>query len=324
MRRLLFNLGLRNRVRGGRLPPADLVVGFDIDGFLLSKALALPYVVLLKGVAAEEAGFESGLDAFRLRVLSLLERRNAAGASLVIVPSEYSARVVAREYGVAARRIAVVPEGIDLGRWLVNDRGSGRAPAPERSHATILTVARQYPRKNTGTLLAALPAVARAIPGARLRVVGGGPRLPALRRRARGLGIGERVDFLGALAGDDALRSEYAAADCFCLPSLQEGFGIVFLEAMAAGLPVVAGRRAAVPEVVADGETGILVNPESEEEVAAALVRLLTDHELRGRMAAAGAARVREYDLRKVVGRFLDAVEPLIGPRGLRRPKRAG
>ncbi|MEE8561276.1 MAG: glycosyltransferase family 4 protein, partial [Gemmatimonadota bacterium] len=92
------------------------------------------------------------------------------------------------------------------------------------------------------------------------------------------------VELLGELPTMEAVKAEYRRADVFCLPSLQEGFGIVFLEAMAAGLPIVALRTAAIPEVVPDGETGLLVNPDRPEALREALIRLLRDHGLRAAM----------------------------------------
>jgi glycosyltransferase involved in cell wall biosynthesis len=89
---------------------------------------------------------------------------------------------------------------------------------------------------------------------------------------------------------------------------VQEGFGLVFAEAMAAGLPVVACRAAAVPELVRDGETGLLVSPRSPAELAAALERLLTDDGMRKEMGMAGRTRVEELDLVPVARRFLEAL----------------
>ena len=89
------------------------------------------------------------------------------------------------------------------------------------------------------------------------------------------------VEFTGELPTDDEVRKEFFKADVFALPSLQEGFGLVFLEAMAAGLPIVAAHAAAVPEVVPDGEAGILVPPGDVDALAEALIRLLKDEKLR-------------------------------------------
>ena len=97
-------------------------------------------------------------------------------------------------------------------------------------------------------------------------------------------------------------------AHCFCLPTVQEGFGLVFAEAMAAGLPVVACRAAAVPELVEDGRTGFLVNPGSPDELARAMETLLMNEGLSKEFGAAGAQRVEAYDLGPSARRFLEAL----------------
>jgi glycosyltransferase involved in cell wall biosynthesis len=104
------------------------------------------------------------------------------------------------------------------------------------------------------------------------------------------------------------LAVEYSRADCFCLPTVQEGFGIVFTEAMAAGLPVVACRAAAVPEVVEDGRTGLLVSPRSPEELGMALEKVLTSGALRRELGEGGRRRVEAFDLDRVAARLLEAL----------------
>lgn len=302
-RRVGFNLALPFRLdpRG-----YDLLVGFDLDGGLLPSG-DTPRVCSLKGVMADEMRFERGTTRLRFALLSRLERRAARSAHRVIVTSEYSRRVVQKLYGVAAGRIAVVPEGIDLETW-------SRLPEPDPRSArpVILNVARQYPRKNTATLLRALPRVVEAVPDVRLRVVGGGPELPALRRLAGRRDLADAVRFVGPIEDSEALRREYASASVFCLPTLQEGFGIVFLEAMAAGLPIVAGRAAAVPEVVPDGEVGVLVPPRDGRALAEALVRLLRDSDARRRLGRRGRRRVREFAWPRIADRFLEATGDLV------------
>lgn len=320
-RRLLFNLGLprrlaaelaRRRAEGRRI---DAVVGFDLDGCFLARpagpAGARPLrVAALKGVAAEEREHERGLPRLSLGFLSRLEGRNARRADRVVVTSEHCRRVAAAAYGVEPDRFAVVPEGIRLADWRrPPDAGGGEGgPAGGAEGPVLLSVARQYRRKDTATLLAALPAVLRVHPGVRVRIVGGGPELPALERRAEAAGLGGAVRFLGEVADDREVRREYFRADLFCLPSLQEGFGIAFLEAMAAGLPVVAAAAGAVPEVVPDGEVGVLVPPRDPEALAAALVRLLSDADLRRRLGEAGRRRAAAYDWSAVAARFLAAL----------------
>lgn len=321
--RLWFNLTLPRRLgailarhRGHRetTRPVDAVVGFDLDGCFLPAPKGLPgarplRVVALKGVAAEEREHERGLPGLSLGLLARLEGRSARRADRVVVTSEHCRQVAASAYGLAPERFAVVPEGLRWADWEVPPTEvEGTEPRRAPGEAVVLSVARQYPRKDTATLLAAFPAVLDAHPRTRLRIVGGGPELPALRARARALGLGEAVCFLGEVPGERAVRREYFQADVFCLPSRQEGFGIAFLEAMAAGLPVVGAAAGAVPEVVPEGEAGLLVPPRDPEALAAALIRLLGDAELRRRLGGAGRRRARGYDWSVVAERFLAAV----------------
>jgi glycosyltransferase involved in cell wall biosynthesis len=298
--RLRCNFGLR------RFDPSpyDAVVGFDFDGVFLRPGPETLYAVSLKGVAADELGFERGLPRLVFRLVAALEGRNARRAPRVLVTSEHSRRVAVAAYGLDPARVAVVPEGIDLGSWQRTGERAGDGERPP----VVLSVARQYRRKDTRSLLEAFARLRESHPEARLRIVGGGPELPRLRARARELGLGERVTFLGELPDDGAVRREYLAADVFCLPSLQEGFGIAYLEAMAAGLPVVATRTTAVPEVVPDGEVGLLVPPRDPDALAAALARLLDDEPLRRRLGEAGRRRVGRYDWKTVAGEFLRAL----------------
>lgn len=306
--RLLYNLELPARVRRH---PFDLVVGFDWDGLLVRPRPGQRYVAAVKGVLADEARFEHGWPRLSLWFQSLLERRNARNADRVVTTSRYSRERLYRAYGLPPERVAAVPEGISVAEW------SG-APARDavRRPPTVLSVARQYPRKNTRTLVLAMAWVRHAIPGARLRVVGGGPELRSLKALAGRLGLRDAVTFLGPVADDAAVRREYFGADVFCLPSLQEGFGIAFLEAMAAGLPVVAGSCSAVPELVVDGETGLLVPPEDEQALADALIHLLTDAPTRRRMGERARKRAGEYEWADVARRFLAAAasEPAAPP----------
>jgi glycosyltransferase involved in cell wall biosynthesis len=258
------------------------------------------YVVSLKGIMADERRFESGWPRLRFSLLSRLEAANAGRADIVTVTSQHSRRIALAAYGLDPDRMRVVPEGIDLTGW-----GSAERP---REGSVILSVARQYRRKNTIALVRAMAQVRESMPLARLRVVGGGPELDRLRRERRSLGLEGTIELLGEMPGSQALREEYRRADIFCLPSLQEGFGIVYLEAMASGLPIVALDAAAVPEIVLEDRVGMLVPPDKPGALAETLIRLLQDRDLRLRMGTAGKERAALYDWPNVARRFLDAV----------------
>jgi glycosyltransferase involved in cell wall biosynthesis len=304
-RRLLFNVYLPALLQ--RLH-YDLVIGFDIDGWRYSGTRrATPYIASIKGVIAEEMQHERGRVRMLFEFLSRLEGYNARQADAVLTTSAYCRSAIERHYRIAPRGIRLVPEGIDLARWRQLAADEPRAS----DGATILCVARQYPRKHVADLLRALPAVRRAIPRARAIIAGDGPEHNALVALVDRLKLDDTVRFTGALP-DAELARLYRRADLFCLPSVQEGFGIVFLEAMACGLPVVATIAAAVPEVVPAGRAGLLVPPGDSAALADALIDLLADSGRRAAYGAYGQEHVQQYDWDRVAQVFLDQVGPFV------------
>ena len=138
--------------------------------------------------------------------------------------------------------------------------------------------------------------------------MGDGPERGKLHTLLGELHLQDTVRWLGNLSADDLAR-EYNRCDVFCLPSVQEGFGIVFLEAMAAGKPIVAANAAAVPEVVPQG---LLVEPESGAALAEGLRRIHGDAALRARLAEAGKVVVERYNAANVAKMFLSEVRGLL------------
>jgi glycosyltransferase involved in cell wall biosynthesis len=288
-----------------RPPRADVVLGVDLDGFLWARGRAgVPFVVALKGIIADELRNERGWVRTLLGVQARWERLNVHRADRVVVPSRYSAEVAASLYGLAAERIAVVPEPIDLDEWR---RRFAAVERRARSRPTVLAVARMYPRKRLDDLLRAAVILRHRIPDVQVRIVGNGPERDRLERLHAELGLGETVVLLGEV-GRAQLSVEYVSADCFCLPTVQEGFGLVFAEAMAAGLPVVACRTAAVPEIVEEGRTGMLVTPRRPDELAAAMETVLTNDGLRKEFADHARQRVEAYGLDRVARAFMEVV----------------
>ena len=300
LQRLLYNLELKDRISPRDF---DLIVGFDIDGFDLS--IDTPSIVYLHGIAADEMRFESGAPRQYLRALSHLECANAHRAERVIVTSEYSRNVACEAYKLQGKKVGVVGNGIHPEQW-------ERVRCMQRSSGqTILSVARQYPRKNTKSLIQAMPMVLAAVPNAKLRVVGGGPSWRSLEKQVLRLGLENAVTLLGEVPNDEAVRREYAGADVFCLPSLQEGFGIAFLEAMAAGLPVVGLDVAATPEIV--GDAGVLLPPGDEVALAEALIHLLKNKASCEKLGRRGIERASAYRWGAVAEHFIREVSPCLG-----------
>jgi glycosyltransferase involved in cell wall biosynthesis len=302
-RRIWFNLSVPALMRSLHY---DLIVGFDIDGVLVAGSSGpTPYICSIKGVIAEELLHERGAVRARLWLLSRIERLNARRAPLVLTTSAYCRRAISKHYGIVETRIRVVPEGIDLPRW--RERlASHQAITPD--DRLILCVARQYPRKRIADLIEAFAIVRRKVPDARLAIIGDGPEHANLRSMIVELNLEEAAQLLGAIPADNDVAAWYRRATIFCLPSVQEGFGIVFLEAMAAGLPIVATTATAIPEVVPDGLVGTLVPPGDVAALAEALTTLLLRPNLRAAYAGYGQAYVERYDWDRVAEMFLAAV----------------
>jgi len=270
---------------------------------------------MLRGVPYYLYAYGADLLEYRHRRLwgSVLERI-LQGARRVVVISEFTARVV-EESGVERERIQMVFPAIDLERFAGEvDRDQVRRTCGWEGHRVVLSIGRLVERKGQDTVIRSLPQVAVAVPEVRYAIGGEGPFRERLEDLARAAGVAERVEFLGFVE-EAQLPGLYAAADVFAMVSREileagdvEGFGIVYLEANAAGLPVIGGRSGGVEDAVVDGCTGLLVDPGDVDQVTRALIRLLQDGELRTELGRRGRERVRrEFDRRVAAARLWEA-----------------
>ena len=212
-----------------------------------------------------------------------------AAATAVIVISEFTrAEVEACSPRAAWDKLRVIHCGIDVERF------APAAAAAPTGPVRLLTVAALQARKGHRDLLAALAALRADGAGTTLTLVGRGPEREALEAEVARLGLGDAVRFAGAVAHAE-MHERYAQADVFVLPSHAEGVPIVLMEAMASGLPVIATRINGIPELVIDGETGLLVDPGDPAALRAAIERLTADPALRAGLAAAGRAHVAAH-----------------------------
>ena len=295
--RMLFNRMLRHR----EFSSHDTIVGFDADGYSIAGRGSSRHVAAIKGVIADVLPYETGATRVSLAYQARLERLHALRADLVVTPSQYCASRLDQLYGV--RGALVVPELIDLERWR-DLLSANPAPPSSKRRFIVLCVCRFYSRKRIHVLLRAAAILRERIPELEVRIVGGGPERTQLRRLWRELRLEKTVCWVGDVTAAQ-LAAEYNGADVFCLPSVQEGFGIVFLEAMAAGKPIVAARAAAVPEVV---RHGLLVEPESADALADAIDKLYCDSQMRASLAERGRRDVERFDIRRVAQCFVDTV----------------
>lgn len=224
-------------------------------------------------------------------------RRVLLAAGRVIVVNDVVRRVV-RALGVAEGNIVKLYPGLSEDAFERPDGVEAFRTRHALKKSVVATVARFIPRKGLDVLLRAFADVRRTVPTVQLVLIGDGPERMTLESIVEREGLRSSVTFLGAASRDD-VRRLLAAADLFCLtprslPNDEEGFGIVYLEAAALGLPAVGTQVGGVPEAVRDGETGLLVPPNDQAATAGALIRLLQDDDLRtrlGRQARARAAK---------------------------------
>jgi phosphatidylinositol alpha-1,6-mannosyltransferase len=248
---------------------------------------------------------QRGYDRVRERTLS--------SADCILAGSSYTAGL-ARELGAASERVLVTRYGTDPERFRPLDATPLRERLGIGERPVLLTIARLVPRKGIDSVLAALPSVRAAVPDVLYVVAGEGPDRERLVELARRGGVDDAVRFVGAVA-DDELPIFYSLGDVFVMPSRSEppdveGFGIVYLEAAACERPVVAARAGGVPDAVAEGVSGTLVEPGDQAGLARALVELLSDPGRRADLGRRARERVlSELTWQSVADRTFAALE---------------
>ena len=259
----------------------------------------------LRGAGAERLvatthGHEAGWA--QLPAARQLLRRIGDGTDTITYLGEYTrSRIAPALTPDAGARMAQLPPGVDEKTFHPGSGGDEvRARLGLTDRPVVVCVSRLVRRKGQDTLIRALPRILAAEPDTVLLIVGGGPYENDLRRLARETGVSSSVRFTGAVPWSE-LPAHYGAGDVFAMPCRTrrggldvEGLGIVYLEASATGLPVVAGDSGGAPDAVLDGETGWVVKGGSPEEAADRITVLLGDAELRRRMGERGREWVEE------------------------------
>jgi glycosyltransferase involved in cell wall biosynthesis len=296
---------VRSRARGADVVYATSMIGRAALG---AKAARRPLVIKLTTDEAYERaqrrGFYDGdLDAFQhaggnLHIRALRRSRDAAlrQATRVVCPSSYL-REIAVAWGVPADRVLVIPNPApDLPRLPTRDEARKAVGVSGPTLAFAGRIGRQK------ALEVGLEAVAR-VAGVSLLVAGDGPEREEMERRAGELRLGGRVRFLGSLPREDVLRL-FRAADASLLSSTWENFPHTVVESLAVGTPVIATSVGGVPEVVKDGENGLLVPSGDAGVLAAAIHRFYGERGLREQLAAAAAPSVAGYRREETLARI--------------------
>jgi glycosyltransferase involved in cell wall biosynthesis len=273
-------LALSSHVRRSR---PDVIHTHLFDADLVGTVVARVCGVQCCSTIHSATFFATPAHRLRYRCLALLVRR-------FFPVSQHLSEVLIQRCRVPAARVRVIRNGIDTTRF---------APPPARDGADargpiIGTLARLVPSKGIRTLLDALPHLLPEYPEALLLVGGAGEEKESLERQARALGLADRVVFAGLVHEP---RDFYRRLDLFVLPTLDEGFGLVLLEAMAMGLPVIGTRVGGVPEILTHGVNGWLVEPGDSAVLAAGIRTLWADPALRRQVAEEGRRTAQRFDI---------------------------
>jgi phosphatidylinositol alpha-mannosyltransferase len=296
---------VRMRAKVRRILQAE---GFDVLHLHEPLMPALCLAVLAEAEAPTVGTFHANNDGalgyrfFRPILEGYFSRLNAR-----IAVSAAAEQTVSGHFG---GDYTVIPNGVDIERFSSAGAAEGAAnllPGYD-GRFNILFVGRLEPRKGAKYLLRAMPDIVREVPDARLVVVGSG-LLAGYYRSHLPEGMEDRVLFAGRVSGEELAR-HYASADVFCSPATGgESFGIVLIEAMAAGTAVVASDIAGYRDVVKDGETGLLTGRADSRSIARAIVKLARDDELRRRLVASARREVLQYSWDRVTRRIVEVYE---------------
>ena len=266
----------------------------DGTGLWYSFRRPAPLVVRLHTSSLEAGHIDGNVETRIVRWDVRRERWLALSADTLVTHSQAHRQAMADELAIDSQRIAVIPHGITVDHDF-------RRPPTRGTELTVVFLGRMENRKGTIDLLRAVPEVLREVPQARFVLIGADRvHCPGGRTHARYLEdefpaeVRSRITLAGRLP-DEEVDRWLQTADLFVAPSLYESFGLVFLEAMRWGTPVIGTTAGGIPEVVEDGESGVLVPPSQPCQLARAIVGLLRDEDRRRHLGEAGRRRVETY-----------------------------
>ncbi len=248
----------------------------------------------------------------------LLNRWTVRLDDRIVATCELVRQIEIERARVPSDKVITIYNGIDMEEFSASPLAAVRIQQALNIPADTLllgSVGRMHRSKDFGNLLTAIVQVRKRIPTVRLLLVGDGELRGELETQTQSLGLSSVVTFAGLR---DDIPDILAALDVFILPSRWEGLPLVVLEAMAAGLPVVATAVGGTPEVVMDGVTGLLVPPRDPDALAQAITRLLRDPDLRRKMGQAGRERVQQhFSMEKMVQQTQSLYKQLLAEKGL-------
>jgi glycogen synthase len=316
--RLNFGL-LQYAIQIHRKTPFDIIHAHDWmvtdAAWVMKMGYGVPFVAT---VHATESGRNHGIHNDLQRYIHQLEWRLTFEAWEVIVNSHSMHDELRRLFDIPPDKVAIVPNGTDPDAFdFTIDKASIRGNFASASEQIILYVGRIVREKGVQVMLDAAPQVLTGCPGAQFIVVGTGYYLDDMKRQAEHMGISHRVKFLGYVSDED-LKMLYKIADIVCIPSLYEPFGIVALEGMAAGVPVVTSDAGGLRDFVENGVTGMTTYAGDSGSLAWGLLQVLRDPQLANRLQKVAYEKVKEvYNWKVIAKRTLEVYDRVLAQSGV-------
>jgi len=308
----LFARTLRKLI-GLQPPDAIFCPMWFPDGAACRWALGkapIPYFVAAHGTEVFE-NFIGIKNSLRTLLVRKLERKVFEQAEKIFPVSRYTRKAILEQAPGNEHKIITVNNGVNCETFKRTALTSNfRAKYKPHGERILLTVTRLHPYKGVDCMVQSLPEISRSVPGVKYLVVGVGPDLPRLQELTARLGLEAQVSFLGRLALSEIVEL-YSLADLFVLLSREEppdveGFGLVFLEAAACGLPSVGGRSGGIPEAVDEGRSGWLVDPSNTHEIAATIIHLLKSPEKLKRASDCCLSRAPQQSWERAADKILE------------------
>ena len=227
--------------------------------------------------------------------VTLTERKALRKLAGLSANSNATAETVSKAYDIPSEKIKTIYLGLDLDCVPIDDQLE-----KERFHRPImLLVGGNVQRKGLPVILKTIPELLKEIPGLTLQVIGKNQNIGRMKKLAGKLGVMDSVEFIGWIP-PEKIKTYYRKASVFVMPSLMEGFGLVFLEAMAQGLPVIGGNVGGTLELIKDGENGILVSPRNSQALKKAIQKEINDVAFRKKIISNGYSTVNEFTVKKI------------------------
>lgn len=273
----------------------------DIPALIYAKRKKVPFILTYHYDGQETGGsFIRNVGVFLYNKLFINRVLNHADVIIATTRSYANESKFLKGY---KDKIVVIPNGINIEDVTTNYskeecRNKLQLPVNKK---LILFLGSVVPYKGPDVLLKALHLVKKEVPDVKLILAGRGPMLNELKELSKKLDLDENIEFLGFV--DESLKSLYfKSSDIFCLPSttMSEAFGIVNLEAMASGIPIVSSNFGGIPDIVKEGENGLLAEPGDVEGLADALIYLLKNEDIRKKMGDDGLKKVERYSWEKI------------------------